>query len=159
VDGFVLLTPLLVLVVILLLGFTGCDVVLGLQPPKPPGTLSLKARVPSQFEILEARFEWTPPGASTPQSESELDRKNDGPDIVELSRVIGAPPAKGIWDVFCFLRVRQPTPTGASREQEDDETGTFTVDSASEDSSALFETSGSPAGLNFKVLFTGLVAD
>lgn len=158
-DGFALLTPLLVLIVILLLGFTGCDVALGLQPPKPPGTLTLKARVPSQFEILEARFEWTPPGGSTPQSDSDLDRKNDGPDIVELSRVIGAPPAKGGWEVFCFLRVRQPTPTGAGREQEDDETGTFTVDSDTEDSSAVFVTSGSPAGLNFKVLFDGLVTD
>lgn len=158
VDGFVLLAPVLVLIVILLLGFTGCDVVLGLQPPKPPGTLTLKARVPSQFEILDARFEWTPPGGSR-QSDSQPDRKNDGPGIVELSRVIGAPPIKGIWEVFCFLNVRQPTPTGGGRERADDETGTFTVDSNTEDSSAVFITSGSPAGLDFRVLFNGLVTD
>ncbi|MGH2556035.1 MAG: hypothetical protein ACRDHO_10015 [Actinomycetota bacterium] len=153
-DGFVLLTPVLVLVVILLLGFTGCDVVLGLEPP---GTLTLKARVPSQFTILEARFEWTAPGGSL-QSDNEPDRKNDGPDIIELSHLIGTP-AKGSWTAFCRLRVRQPTPTGAGREAVDDETGTFTVDSTSEDSSAVFETSGSPAGLNFRVLFTGLVTE
>lgn len=158
-DGFVLLTPLLALVVILLLGFAGCDKALGLEEPDPPGTLTLKARVPSQFEILEARFEWTPPGASTPQSESEPDRKNDGPDILELSRVIGAPPTKGGWEVFCFLRVRQPTPTGTGPARADEETGSFTVDSDTEDSSAVFITSGSPGGLDFKVLFTGLVSE
>ncbi|MGH2556036.1 MAG: hypothetical protein ACRDHO_10020, partial [Actinomycetota bacterium] len=62
-DGFVLLTPLMVLVVILLLGFTGCQLVYPAQPP--PRTLTLRARVPSQFTILEARFEWTAPGTST----------------------------------------------------------------------------------------------
>jgi hypothetical protein len=57
------------------------------------------------------------------------------------------------------LRVRQPTPTGGGREAVDGATGTFTVDSSSESSSAVFETSGSPAGLDFRVLFTGLVSD
>jgi hypothetical protein len=158
VDGFVLLTPLLVLVVILLLGFTGCDVVLGLDPPKPAGTLTLKARVPSHFEILESRFEWTVPGTSTPQSETELDRRDDGPDIVELSHLIGTT-TTGSWNVCCFLRVRQPTPTGEGREREGDCKGTFTVDSASEKASYIFKTSGSPATLDFMVLCDGLVPD
>jgi hypothetical protein len=155
VDGFVLLTPLLVLVVTLLLGFTGCQLVFPFQPPP---TLTLKARVPSQFSILESRFEWTAPGTSTPQSEGELDRRDDGPDIVELSHLIGQP-AAGSWTVLCRLKVNQPTPTGGGREATDDATGTFTLDSSSESSSAVFETSGSPAGLDFRVLFTGLVSD
>jgi len=114
--------------------------------------------VPSQFTILESRFEWTVPGTSTPQSESELDRRDDGPDIVELSHLIGQA-AVGSWTVLCRLKVNQPTPTGGGRDATDDVTGTFTLDSSSESSSAIFETSGSPAGLDFRVLFTGLVSD
>jgi hypothetical protein len=154
VDGFVLLTPLLVLVVILLLGFTGCQLVF---PAIPPRTLTLRARVPSQFTILESLFQWTPPGTSTPESESEPDRRDDGPEITELSRLIGQAPA-GSWTVLCRLKVSVPTPTGA-REATDDVTGAFTVDSSSENCSAIFETTGSPASLDFRVLFTGLVCD
>lgn len=155
VDAFVLLTPLTVLIVILLLGFTGCQLVF---PAEPAPTLSLKARVPSQFIIQEALFQWTAPGASTPVTDSELDRRDDGPDITELSRLIGEAP-EGSWNVLCRLKVNQPTPTGPGREATDDVTGTFTLDSSSEGCSAIFETSGSPAGLDFRVLFTGLVCD
>jgi hypothetical protein len=154
VDGYVLLTPLLVLVVILLLGFTGCQLVF---PAIPPRTLTLRARVPSEFTILESLFQWTPPGASTPESDSELDRRDDGPEITELSRLIGDA-AAGSWTVLCRLRVSVATPTGG-REATDDVTGTFTLDSSSENSFANFETTGSPASVDFRVLFTGLVSD
>lgn len=40
IDGFVVLTPILLLAVIALLGFVGCDRVFGLQYVDPPGTPS-----------------------------------------------------------------------------------------------------------------------
>lgn len=154
-DGFVLLTPLVVLVVILLLGFAGCQLI---YPAESHHILTIKARVPSELTILESRFEWTAPGASTPESETDPDRRDDGPDITELSHLIGEVPT-GSWMVFCRLRVRQPTPGGGGREAVDDATGMFTLGSDDENTVAIFATSGSPAGLDFKVLFTGAPTD
>jgi hypothetical protein len=153
VDWFVLLTPLLVIVVIALLGFTGCDLVFPLDPPDT--LLTLKLRVPSQLTVVQTEMQFTQPGSTTPTTVTEFDRSDDGPDIVVLSHKISKP-ATGSWEVGCRITVKDPTGPQAT----DFVIGSFTLDFASENKdAAIFETSGRPANNDFRVLFTGLVPD
>lgn len=65
-DSLLLLVPPLVLALVLLLGFAGCDKVFGLQPlpPTPEPTLTFRARVSTGLAVLPpgVRFTWTRPG-------------------------------------------------------------------------------------------------
>lgn len=150
-DWFVILTPLLVLAVVLLLGFAGCDLVFPLDPIK---TLIFRIRVPSTLVIDQSQLRFLQPGSGTTEEVLTLDRSDDGPDTVVLSHLIQNP-AQGTWTADARLQVSE----GASQAT-DTGTGLFTLDSSSPDSSAaVFETSGSPATNDFKVLFTGLVPD
>jgi hypothetical protein len=149
-DWFVLLTPLLVLAVIALLGFTGCDLVFVVNPPA--AELSLEVRVPSAFTVQQVRFEWTRPGANTPESTETPERKDEGPDITVLFTRI-AEPELGSWSAGCRLQVRDGAAQAA-----DVGTGLFVLDAESPNKAAArFETSGSPSTNDFKVLFTGVV--
>lgn len=149
-DWFVLLTPLLVLAVVLLLGFAGCDLVFTLDPI---GALTFKIRVPSTLTIDQSQLRWIQPGSGTTEEVLTLDRSDDGPDTVVLSHLIQNP-ATGTWTADARLQVSQ----GAAQAT-DTGTGMFTLDSSTDSFAAVFEVSGSPATNDFKVLFTGLVPD
>jgi hypothetical protein len=150
VDWFVLLTPFLVLSVIFLLGFTGCDLAFPLDPVQNP--LTLEIRLPSQLTVNEAQFRFTQPGSNTLETTTSLDRTDDGSGTAVLSHLIPQP-ATGDWAVTCRIQV-----VDGSGQASDTTIGTFTIDQAEPASDAIFETSGSPATGDFKVLFTGLVA-
>lgn len=149
VDWFVLLTPLLVLAVIGLLGFTGCDLVFPLDAP--PG-LKFEVKVPVQLTVIEALFQYTQPGKTTQETTPELDRTDDGSGIVVLSHVL-TNPAHGAWSVTCRIQVRDGTGQAGSTV-----VGDFTIDdSAAGTSEAIFTTLGRPGTGDFRVMFTGFV--
>lgn len=152
IDPFVILTPVVVLLVLLLLGFAGCDVVFGLEPP--PDTLKLEVRVSSRLVVDVARFRYTPPTGTGDVTESLLERADEGPDVVVLSHLIPAPP-KGMWTVVCRLDVKDGA--GAAS---DSAPSMFTLDDTTPGAAvARFEATGSPATNDFRVRFAGLVAE
>jgi hypothetical protein len=150
VDWFVPLAPLLVLAVILLLGFTGCE----FHPPEPPPTLVLKVLVPSALTVNQSQFEWTQPGSTILESTTTLDRTDDGSGTVLLSHSIGDNPTLGTWAVTCRLRVQVGT-----RQASGTKDSTFTLDDGTPGGDAIFSTVGSPATNDFAIVFDGLVAN
>lgn len=150
VDTFVLLTPLVVLVVLLLLGFAGCDVVFGLDPP--PGTIKLEVRLPSTLVVEGARFRYTPPGMIGDVNVTTLERADDVGTTV-LSHIV-TNRADGSWTVVCRVDV-----SDASGAATDSGPGDFVVDDSTPfHAVARFETTGSPATNDFRVRFAGVVA-
>lgn len=147
VDPFVLLTPVLVLAVVLLLGFAGCDVVFGLDPPK--NLLKIAVGVPADLTVDFVGFRVTEPGATGPVEITSLDQGSEGPDRVVFSHLV-TEPVDGTWLVRCQVRV-----TDASGTAEDTAAGEFLV-VAGVESTARFDAFGSPANGNFRVRFVGL---
>lgn len=148
IDWFVLLTPLLVLAVIGILGFTGCDLVF---PLNAPTQLKLVIKVPVQLTVNMSQFQYTQPGSNVPESTTILDRADDGSGIVVLSFTLKNPPT-GIWAVTCRMDVQDNVRQATANAQ-----GGFTMeDQASGD--AIFETSGRPSNNDFKISFLGLAA-
>ena len=152
-DWFVLLTPVLVLAVILLLGFTGCDVVFPLDPPPPP--LMLAVRVPKEFTVVASRIRWQQPGATTIETAFTLQSRDEGAEFVLLFHTI-TNPATGTWSADCRLEVQE----GAQQAADQSPTATFTLDGDEEGvaTTALFVTLGRPSNNNFRVQFFGLVS-
>jgi hypothetical protein len=148
VDGFVLLTPLLALAVILLLGFTGCDKLFGLDEVK---VLNLEARLPSSIDVIDARFIWTPPGSTNRTIINDVTISTEGPDVTLVLASVGL--ETGCWIVNCRLHVHD-----AVRQSTDAIDATFTIyanDPPVE--AARFQTMGSPATHDFKVTYVGVV--
>jgi hypothetical protein len=149
VDGFVLLSPLVVLAVILLLGYTGCQSLFGLDEVTLPGTLTFEARVPAAFTIVASRFTWTRPGSTEKQSMPNPVSTPEG-DLVLLSHTV-SDVETGMWEVSCRLTVR----VGAA-EQEDVAQVDFMVQSMPGPLGVVrFETKGSPVTPDFKVVPVG----
>jgi hypothetical protein len=148
VDWFVVLSPLLVVAVILLLGFTGCDLIFTVNPP--PG-LTLRILVPSQLTVVDSRFVFTQPGTTTQETLTGLDRSDDGSGTVVLSHVVDSP-AKGSWTVNAGLIVSDGT-----RQDSATVDGPFTLDDDAPGGTATFEASGSPATNDFTLTFDGFV--
>jgi hypothetical protein len=150
VDWFVLLTPLMVLAVISILGFTGCDLVFTVDP-RTPTELKLVVKVPVQLTVNQNQFQFTQPGSTVLESVTALDRVDDGSGIVVLTHTL-KDPATGTWEVTCRMdvqdNVRQATASTA---------GGFTLDpEASGD--VIFETAGRPSNNDFRVIFIGFAA-
>lgn len=143
-DWFVLLTPLLIFAVILLLGFAGCDVIFRLDDVVLP--LYLKVRVPVQFTVITSRFRWTPMGKQ-PDEKTNLPSTPDGPDFVILYHSLNDNPLGG-WEVECSLEVNDGTAQASAMAR-----GSFTLDEDGPSGTALFETTGSPAGNDFGLRF------
>ncbi len=156
-DAFVLLTPLLVLAVVLLLGFTGCDLVFKLDPPTP-SPLIMGARVPKEFTILQglgpqgSRIAWLEPGATSITTAQALETQDQGSEFVLLFASVPDRP-DGTWTVQCRVQVQE-----GSQQAQDEATATFTL---TEDdvfaTTAVFITFGRPSNNNFRVQFFGLV--
>ncbi len=149
VDWFVILTPLLVLAMILLLGFTGCDFKL---PEAEPSRLTLEVRLPSQLTFLRSLFQLIEPGSAFLRTVTDLVRTDDGFGTIVLSHVIDEP-VQGSWSVVCALQVSDRTRQAFSQGA-----GLFTLDPGAR-CVAEFETSGAPATNDFKVSFIGLVCE
>jgi hypothetical protein len=151
VDSFVLLTPVVVLAVVLLLGFAGCDLVFGLDPPK---SLKLEVAVPSALVVEVSRFRYTLPGTTTVVVETVLDRTDVSPDVFVLSHLVTGRD-NGTWTVNCRLDVKDAAGTAS-----DAANGDFVVDDDTPGiATARFEATGSPATGDFRVRFVGLIAE
>ncbi len=149
VDWFVVLSPLLVVAVILLLGFTGCDLVFTVNPPP---SLTLEIRVRSALTVVEARFVFTQPGTTTQETVTGLERSDDGSGTIVLSHGIDSP-AKGAWSVNAGLIV-----SDGARQDSASVDGPFTLDDGAPGGTATWEASGSPQ-VDFALGFIGFVPD
>jgi len=141
VDWFVLLTPILVLGVILLLGFTGCDLVFVVNPP--PSQLNLKVRTPAEFTVDQANtgFSWTDPVSGTFERTTTLDRTDEGTGIAILSHLIKDREA-GSWTVSCRIRVTD----GSGQSAADGVNGQFVLDEGIDVADAIGEALHSDTG-------------
>jgi len=155
VDWYVILTPLLVLPVVLLLGFTGCHELFDLEevppPPPPPSHLVLKVRIPSFLTVELCRFGWTPPGSTVGGNTMTVERTDEGATFV-LSHLIEDVEA-GSWSATCRLRVQDTTRQG-------DQTGSINfmlMPAEGSTSTLLFETTGRPDTTDFRVIGVGLI--
>jgi hypothetical protein len=118
-DWYLLITPLLALAVVLLLGFTGCDVVLGLPPVQHPIPLVLRVRVPAGLTVLmstatefRSGFRWRV-GSSTVWSEAAMPTSRmDGTDTLVEFQIPDAE-MEG-WQVECTLLVKEEGTTRVS---------------------------------------------
>ncbi len=150
VDEIVIFTPLLVLAVVLLLGFAGCDKVFSLNrvedPPAP--FLTLRVRVPTALAVRDIVFVWDPPnieGGSktlTKPTPTSLDG-NDNLFDHELTGELD----DGSWTVVCTVRVTGGTGVGAT------DTGTFDLPGPTDTPVATFQATGGPTDL--AVMFVG----
>jgi hypothetical protein len=147
VDWFVLLTPLLVLAVIAILGFAGCDLVFTVDP-RTPTELKLVVKVPVQLTVNQNQFQFTQPGSTVLESVTALERVDDGSGIVVLSHTL-KDQATGTWEVTCRMDVQDNV-----RQATASTVGGFTLDpEASGD--AIFENAGRPSNNDFRVIFIG----
>jgi hypothetical protein len=110
-DPVVLLTPLLVLVVLLLLGFAGCTV------GEAPLPLSVVVRVPTTLAVTLLQLDWTDPendmghfALESPPPSGTVDGNHF------FSRVIQRRPSPGAWSVRCQVAVRDNVGDTASGE-------------------------------------------
>ena len=154
-DWYLLLTPLLILGVIALLGFTGCDALFNLDEIDTPAattTLTFEARVPAYLTVLESKFEWTVPGATAPNFTTAPVVSTDGTDTV-LTHVISTTTG-GMWRANCRLNVQDTTLT-----DDDTQGGPFLLDPVVDPAVTVrFYTVGRPDTQDFQVKFFGRVA-
>ena len=148
-DWVALLTPLLVLAVVALLGFAGCEFEHGSIPATP--TLTLRARVPSTLTVTTFFLTWTPPdGISAQQTYTNPAASGtDGADSL-YDHTISEPPT-GSWTVRCRVAVQEGAATDDSVSL-----GTFTLDGSLTFPVATFQGSGSASAGNFNLLFAGV---
>ncbi len=147
-DWFVLLTPLLALAVVLLLGFTGCDRLFGLDP-LPTGTLLLRTRVPTAITVTVCKFRYRPPGATSDLVSDGVPRAEGSDTFYEFS-VAGPPP--GTWSINCRLGAKN----AAGQTVERNRMGTFALDPVATPAVvANWETVGMPGDPNYDLLWIG----
>jgi hypothetical protein len=151
VDWYLILTPLLGAALVALLGFTGCNPILGLDETSLVPPLELKVRVPSSLTVVSTRFRWTPPGATNLTSSTNVVVGTDGPDTTVISYTIGLPIA-GTWPVACRVTVED-----SGGQADDQGEGMFMLDTNLDSVTANFDTSGGPSTNNFKVSYAGAV--
>ena len=146
-DWFVLITPLVVLGVLLLLGFAGCDVVFGLEYV---GTVKFKVRIPPQFTVIEARFTWIRPGATVEETTTTLTTEPEEEGDVVLARLV-SPAEEGTWSVTCSLNIQDTTAQATA-----EATHQF-MHVKEQSETVVFDTRGRPNNNNFQVVFQELI--
>jgi hypothetical protein len=145
-DPVVLLTPLLVLVIALLLGFAGCGFT-----GSGAGQLSGVARVPTELTVTRIQFDWTDPTNAVGNFWEVDPQRSDTEDGIDVFSYVLQTAAIGGWTVRCQVTVRDST--GATSASEDE--CTFRLEDLAYHK-ANFEASGTPSDLNFAVTCTGL---
>jgi hypothetical protein len=147
-DAVVVLTPIVVMGVLLLLGFAGCDVVFGLRPV--PHTLCVRVRVPVALMVTEITLRIGRPGGEITilRRPDPIPGSTDGGDNV--FRVDDGQLQDGSWTVSCRVRVVENGVTADRTGQ-----GTFVLDGTIEAPCANFKASGTPSA-GFNVAYTGL---
>jgi hypothetical protein len=145
VDWYVLLlSPIVVLAVVLLLGFTGCEKVFGLEEVIYVDLL-LQVRVPSNLTVDNQPFSFRRPSATSDEdAQMQYVVRTDEVGTFVLSfRPNDA--ETGSWTVRCHLKVHDATGQG-----EDTDTARFLLMPAEgSTTTVLFEANADP--LNFRV--------
>lgn len=148
-DAVALLTPILVLGVLLLLGYAGCDAVFGLDPV--PHNMCVLARVPEDLVVTEINVRFERPGGEI----TIVPTPNPIPGSTEggnnVFRVNDGPVKDGTWKVTCRVTVVEDAAT-ATRAR----AGTFILDGTIEAPCANFQASGTPSAGTFDVLYEGV---
>lgn len=150
IDPAVVVAALLLLPLVLLFRFVGCDAVFKLTPV--PHKLSITARVPTALTVTEVRYQVTRPNgvlntvtvpAPAPSTTA------DGENIFTNS---DEDPTNGAW----MIRVRVQVTDVNGLADSDQGTGNFMLDGTIEAPKATFQASGTPTDGNFNVGFVGL---
>jgi hypothetical protein len=142
-DPLMLLIPLVVLVLVLMFGFAGCQIVFPLNP-----VLCIRLQAPAALTVTQIVFEFVPPGAAVPpvvKTSPTPDSTEDADNFFLECR----DPASGAWTVRCRVTVTDNGQTKTAMA-----TGNFTLE---EDASgqAQFAAGLNPAG-GLVVAFLGL---
>jgi len=148
VDWYVLLlSPIAVLAVVLLLGFTGCHLLFDLEEVTDPGDLVLQVRVPANLTVDNQPFSFRRPMAtSDDNAQMQFVVRTDEVGTFVLSYTI-KDAETGSWSVKCHLFVHD-----ASGQGEDTATARFVLMPAEGSTSAvLFETTADPVGFRIHV--------
>jgi hypothetical protein len=146
VDWYVLLlSPIVVLAVVLLLGFTGCQDLFGLDEVTVPGDLVFQVRVPANLTVDSQLFSYRQPNA-TSDEDAQMQyvvRTDEVGTFVFSYRINDA--KTGSWTVKCHLNVHDASGPG-----EDSATARFVLmPNEGSTSTVLFETSADTT--NFRV--------
>jgi hypothetical protein len=154
VDGFVLLSPLVVLAVIALLGFTGCHSLFNLDevdppppPPPEPSTFRIEARVPAAFTVTLVRLLWNRPETPTLNESTITPDVTPEGNLVVFSTTV-PDVTDGMWRVSCRVRARE----GAAEQEDARPLDFMVVATPGPIGRVLFATTGSPIGGDFKVV-------
>jgi hypothetical protein len=145
-DAAVLLTPVLVLGVLLLLGFAGCDFEAVLAP-----AVYFRIRVPTALTVTELVYRTTRPDGTMVNETfpDPMPGTTQGTDNLFFLTV--GPPQAGGWTMGCRVSVRENGATAQEAAQT-----TVSIDPMSDLLTATFAATGTPSGGNFDVAFTGL---
>jgi hypothetical protein len=147
---FVALTALLVLAVVVLFRFVGCDVVFGLA--KIPATIAVQVDVPTELTFRQVRFQTDRPNGVSTEFTKDNPTGTTTPDgFARFSHDEGQP-VVGIWTVRCRVAITDSNGIEAQKQG----LGTFMIDDADASRTASFQVSGSPSTNNFDVNFVGL---
>lgn len=148
----VVLSPLLALALVAILGFAGCDRVLGLEPVSD-NSLVIEARVPSTISVDRAVLQWKRPGSTVMETATMLSAGDDGAGNTVYSYPVSTP-GGGTWTAQCRLDVHVGTDQAS-----DTGSGMFMIDFATiAHWDAIFDTRGAPPTM-FRVVFSGAVGE
>lgn len=149
IDPAVVVAALLLLPLVLLFRFVGCDKVFGLT--EVPHQLSITARVPTALTVNEVRYQVTRPNGvltTITLTAPAPSTTEDGQNIFTHSEDT----TDGAW----MIRVRVQVTDANGITDQDQGTGTFVLDGTIEGPQATFQTSGTPTDGNLTVTFVGL---
>jgi hypothetical protein len=148
VDWVVIVTPVLVVGVLLLLGFAGCETFF---PLVGPNDLEIVVRVPTTLPVPQIDYRCDEPGGGSTQflDTQPTAESTDGLDSL-YSHSCGVL-IDGAWTV----RVRVTANDGVSAQITAQ--GTFTLDGSDATPVATFQASGTPSGGDFAVAFVGVI--
>jgi hypothetical protein len=149
-HALLIVAPLVVLAMVSLLGFAGCDFHPGVVPPPPPPTLRFRVRVPTSLTVTAGvTFGWTRPTMVT-ESQNVTAFTTDGTDNVYEHEIPA--PEEGAWIGRCEMDVIQIDLLATSVEFP------FTPDFAVNPNPVLaFHTEGSPTAPPFIIVVDGLI--
>jgi hypothetical protein len=152
IDPFLIFAALVVLPLVLLFRFMGCDKVFGLRPVDPPeAQLVVKVRVPTALTVNEIRFRVIRPNGAenvVTQTDPMTQGTADGDNLFTHSET----PEIGTWMVNCRLDVTDSN--GIS--DPDQDAGDFLLEDTDTAHEATFQATGTPSDGNFNVVFVGL---
>ena len=154
IDELLIVTPLLVLLIVWWLGFTGCSIIYNPDNLPPPiHRLTILVRISAALDVTRIEYGWTEPNGVSGSftAMNPLPDSTDGGDNVFSHIVTNDAPA-GAWSVSCRPRVRD---SNGNVDNDQDECS-FNLDGTETDAKVTFQASGTPTDGNFMVTCIGM---